>query len=109
VMRPGHAGGAWVWLPRSPIMLKLKFKPRISHIKLNPEQAVLQCNCQFNGTQVDWSTTVPDTAYGSAGSPNIVNTICTSGERVNPWIYVVSYPSPGLPGANGSTGSASSS
>jgi len=87
----------------------MKFKPAISRIKLNPEQAVLQCGCQYNSTQVDWSTTVPDTAYGTADSPHLIDTICTSGERINPWIYIISYPSPGLPGAYGSTGSLSSS
>lgn len=30
---------------------KPKFKPKIIHVKLNPEQAVLACVC-FNGTYV---------------------------------------------------------
>ena len=28
---------------------KLKFRPRITRIKLNPEQAVLTCDCYSNG------------------------------------------------------------
>ncbi len=30
---------------------KLKFRPRITRVKLNPEQAVLGCNC-FQGTTI---------------------------------------------------------
>lgn len=30
-------------------MLKLKFRPRITRVKLNPEQAVLACSCYNTG------------------------------------------------------------
>jgi hypothetical protein len=29
---------------------KPKFKPEITRVKLNPEQAVLSCTCYFNGS-----------------------------------------------------------
>jgi len=31
---------------------KAKFRPRITRIKLNPEQAVLACNCQLVGQNI---------------------------------------------------------
>jgi hypothetical protein len=34
---------------------KMKFKPRITRVKLNPEQAVLTCDCYDTGE--NWSTT----------------------------------------------------
>jgi len=33
-------------------MPKPKFKPSISRVKLNPEQAVLQCNCYSEGRKL---------------------------------------------------------
>jgi len=33
---------------------KLKFRPRISRVKLNPEQAVLSCNCYDLGSSLQW-------------------------------------------------------
>jgi len=33
---------------------KLKFRPRISRVKLNPEQAVLTCNCHSTGNAQQW-------------------------------------------------------
>lgn len=37
-------------------MRKPKFKPEITRVKLNPEQAVLQCTCFDTGSCVSGST-----------------------------------------------------
>jgi len=34
---------------------KLKFKPKVKRVKLNPEQAVLQCDC-FDGYYIEDSS-----------------------------------------------------
>lgn len=45
---------------------RLKFKPEITRIKLNPEQAVLSCNCWDSGTLRGSSMAAPQ-AGGSQG------------------------------------------
>jgi len=42
---------------------KLKFKPVITKIKLNPEQAVLQCSCWDQGRAVSTTGTRTNTLY----------------------------------------------
>jgi hypothetical protein len=37
---------------------KPKFKPQISRVKLNPEQAVLSCSCYGPGNPGDWHVRV---------------------------------------------------
>lgn len=32
---------------------KPKFKPLITRVKLNPEQAILQCSCYLSGSRID--------------------------------------------------------
>jgi len=88
---------------------KLRFRPCISRVKLNPEQAVLQCDCQTTGTQADFAGgLVEGTAYGTSSMPYI-SVYCASGERVNPFTYIISYPAAPGTGAYGATGSLSSS
>jgi len=45
---------------------KLKFKPEITRIKLNPEQAVLSCACYNTGN--DYRESGTDQADGSSNS-----------------------------------------
>ena len=35
---------------------KPRFKPRVTRVKLNPEQAVLRCSCHYNGYDYRWGT-----------------------------------------------------
>ncbi len=42
-------------MPRKP-----KFKPVITRVKLNPEQAVLSCNCYFQGFGLHSATSRTD-------------------------------------------------
>lgn len=49
---------------------KLKFKPVITRVKLNPEQAVLSCNCFTTGASITgsalWNTTpLANHCYGA--------------------------------------------
>ena len=54
---------------------KQKFRPRISRVKLNPEQAVLSCSCFSGGwIPVEWSWW----PHGGARA-----NICDSGSRTN--------------------------
>lgn len=41
---------------------KEKFKPEITKVELNPEQAVLACSCYDNGTQAGFGFAWPTTA-----------------------------------------------
>ncbi len=75
-------------MPRKP-----KFRPKITWVKLNPEQAVLSCNCYNTGTHVTgntkWSSTwIPEPACsGPPGSKGTdltdtgASTVCTSPGR----------------------------
>jgi len=53
---------------------KLKFRPRITRIKLNPEQAVLACNCYDGYLQAVWHPT---------RWPDLINrqTVCNAGSK----------------------------
>ena len=70
---------------------KLKFKPEITRVKLDPEQAVLSCAC-FGATQNVWTGTnrkgSSSVAYCNAGSGRLVGTttqyICTANTGSTP-------------------------
>ena len=49
-------------MPKNP-----KFKPTISRVRLNPEQAVLTCDCYNNDRRTRWEARVTDTG-GQAGA-----------------------------------------
>ncbi len=51
--------------------LKPKFRPRITRVKLNPEQAVLQCNCH---TGAIWVTTQQASLWASRLIPDVTGT-----------------------------------
>ncbi len=42
---------------------KPKFKPKITRVKLNPEQAVLTCDCYQGGTKPIWLGSSRDTGW----------------------------------------------
>jgi len=44
---------------------KMKFRPEITRVKLNPEQAVLSCSCYDSG--VDYTTKVWSTNWDTSG------------------------------------------
>lgn len=46
---------------------KPKFKPEITRVKLNPEQAVLACTCYDNGMQAVIGTAYYENASGHVG------------------------------------------
>lgn len=56
--------------------MKKKFKPVITRIKLNPEQAVLYCNCYAYGNRETSSSTstLVGTCFDGAGSPKNMST-----------------------------------
>lgn len=45
------------------MLKKRKFKPVIKRIKLNPEQAVLACNCWWGGATIEEVAGVANRAY----------------------------------------------
>ena len=45
---------------------KPKFRPKITRVKLNPEQAVLTCNCFSRGVIGVLPKTFSDVSYGTA-------------------------------------------
>jgi len=53
---------------------KIKFAPRIYRVKLNPEQAVLSCNC-YGGH--GWQISAQSTAFIYSGPPAL--TACVIG------------------------------
>ena len=65
---------------------KLKFKPVISRIKLNPEQAVLSCSCYGNSLVIRATgrTSNRNTICGTGGTHGIRRTYPTySGTSAN--------------------------
>jgi hypothetical protein len=50
-------------MPRKP-----KFKPTVTRVKLNPEQAVLACGCWSTGTTVQYNWSVFYGLHDSGGS-----------------------------------------
>jgi hypothetical protein len=79
---------------------KPKFRPKITRVKLNPEQAVLACACYNQGWRVDTmsyyrdGTRVVNPCVGAAGK--------TSG-LANPIISDMPYESPQQMGVSGVT------
>ena len=71
------------------IMLKkLKFKPKITRVKLNPEQAVLACTCWNVGNNWEYVVGGPLNPY----APVITSTPC-SGRQAN---YLLGVREPGV-------------
>jgi len=70
---------------------KPKFKPMITRIKLNPEQAVLSCNCYSNGNLVKiyslpshWSHLIDGGGFActSGGVPRTSRHLAGSSEMI---------------------------
>lgn len=61
---------------------KPKFKPEITRVKLNPEQAVLVCDCFTTGTKIGWTEGV---AYSQA----ILSTSTVCALVKGPWAYFI--------------------
>ena len=66
---------------------KLKFKPEITRIKLNPEQAVLSCTCYDTGYQATVSGSVlanGDADYACNGKGYLWHWACNPGGSGTP-------------------------
>lgn len=60
---------------------KPKFRPRITRIKLNPEQAVLVCDCWDKGSRLFWW----EDPYGRDSYNAFLPTACTGKTSKGGW------------------------
>ncbi|MFH1191654.1 MAG: hypothetical protein V1670_05615 [Candidatus Omnitrophota bacterium] len=67
---------------------KPKFKPVITRVKLNPEQAVLSCNCYSSGARLVgggmWGLIVNHSCYGIRVSAGLGGCLPVGAELVYP-------------------------
>lgn len=61
---------------------KIKFKPEITRIRLNPEQAVIACSC-YNAGQVAGLTTCLKTSTVCDGESKVTRSAKYSGSAVS--------------------------